>query len=80
MDTIKERLEDIDAFIVVGVGGDSGAGKTTLSNGIRRLLGDDLVSGFSLDDYHKEDRETRRKTGHFPLDPKFTISASWRNI
>ena len=71
MDTIKERLEDIDAFIVVGVGGDSGTGKTTLSNGIRRLLGDDLVSGFSLDDYHKEDRETRRKTGHLPLDPKF---------
>ncbi len=71
MDTIKERLENIDAFIVVGVGGDSGAGKTTLSNGIRRLLGDGLVSGFSLDDYHKEDRKTRKMTEHLPLDPKF---------
>jgi len=71
MKNVRERLEGIDAFIIVGVGGDSGAGKTTFSNGIRRLLGDELVSGFSMDDYHKEDRETRKKTGNLPLDPRY---------
>jgi phosphoribulokinase len=69
--TLKERLRKIDAYIVVGIGGDSGAGKTTFSRGIRRLLGDDLVSGFSMDDYHAEDRATRKRTGHLPLDPRY---------
>jgi phosphoribulokinase len=64
-------LKDVDAYIIVGIGGDSGAGKTTFSNGIRRLMGEDMVSGFSMDDYHKEDRETRKETGHLPLDPDY---------
>jgi len=71
METIKERLERIDAYIVLGIGGDSGAGKTTFSRGIRKLMGEEMISGFSMDDYHKEDRETRDKTGHLPLDPRY---------
>jgi len=71
MRTIKERLEDLDAYVIVGVGGDSGSGKTTFSNGIKGILGENLVSGFSMDDYHTEDRATRRKTGHLPLDPRY---------
>lgn len=61
----------MNAYIIVGIGGDSGAGKTTFSNGIRRLMGEDMVSGFSMDDYHKEDRKTRKETGHLPLDPQY---------
>lgn len=68
---LKERLEGIDAYIVIGIGGDSGSGKSTFSEGIRRLLGEELVGGFSMDDYHKEDRETRKKSGNLPLDPEY---------
>jgi phosphoribulokinase len=71
MRSIKERLQEINANIIVGVGGDSGSGKTTFSQGIKNILGKDMVSGFSMDDYHTEDREERKKTGHLPLDPKY---------
>ena len=53
----------------MAVAGDSGSGKTTMSRGIRRLLGDDLVSTFSMDDYHSLDREERRVRGITPLNP-----------
>ncbi len=71
MGSIKERLDEHDAFVIVGIGGDSGSGKTTFSQGIRSLLGADLVSGFSMDDYHSEDRATRKVTGNLPLDPAY---------
>ncbi len=51
-------------------GGDSGSGKTTLSRGIRRLLGEEVVSTFSMDDYHSLDREERRVRGMTPLNPE----------
>ncbi len=56
--------------VLVAVAGDSGSGKSTYTRGIRRLLGADMVSYISLDGYHKEDRETRRRTGRLPLDPR----------
>ena len=55
---------------MVGVAGDSGSGKTTLSSGMRRLLGEDMVSSFSLDDYHSLDREERKIEGVTPLNPR----------
>ncbi len=66
----RKRLEEYEGSLIFGVAGDSGSGKTTLTKSISNLLGKDLVSFFSLDDYHTEDRETRKKTGHIPLDPK----------
>jgi phosphoribulokinase len=71
MGSVKDRLDSLDAYVVVGIGGDSGSGKTTFSQGIRSLLGQDLVSGFSMDDYHSEDRATRKVTGNLPLDPAY---------
>ncbi|MDG6224451.1 MAG: phosphoribulokinase [Candidatus Thermoplasmatota archaeon] len=71
MESIKERLDKLDAHIIVGIGGDSGSGKTTFSKGITEILGQDMVSSISLDDYHIEDRETRKRTGHLPLDPRY---------
>jgi phosphoribulokinase len=56
--------------IVVGVVGDSGAGKTTITRGLRRILGDDHVTHVSADDYHSHDREQRREMGVTPLDPR----------
>ncbi len=66
---LRERLEQLSSPIIIGVAGDSGSGKTTYSNGIRRLLGTDLVETICTDGYHKEDREQRKKSGRLPLDP-----------
>jgi phosphoribulokinase len=55
--------------IVVGVVGDSGAGKTTVTRGLVRVLGDEHVTHVSADDYHRYDRARRRELGVTPLHP-----------
>jgi phosphoribulokinase len=55
--------------IVLGVVGDSGAGKTTITRGLTRVLGDAHVTLISADDYHRFDRERRRELGVTPLHP-----------
>ena len=55
--------------IVVGVVGDSGAGKTTLTRGLERVIGDSHVTRVSADDYHRYDRRQRRELGVTPLHP-----------
>jgi len=55
--------------IVLGVVGDSGAGKTTLTRGLVRVLGDGNVAHLSADDYHRFDRQERRSLGVSPLHP-----------
>ena len=55
--------------IVLGVVGDSGAGKTTLTRGLVRVLGDGNVAHLSADDYHRYDRRQRRQLGISPLHP-----------
>ena len=55
--------------IVLGVVGDSGAGKTTVTRGLLRVLGDAHVTHISADDYHRYDRERRRELGVTPLHP-----------
>jgi phosphoribulokinase len=56
--------------IVLGVVGDSGAGKTTLTRGLARVLGERSVSYVSGDDYHRYSREQRAELGVTPLDPQ----------
>ena len=55
--------------IVLGVVGDSATGKTTLTQGIIRAVGEDSVAHVALDDYHKYDREQRKELGITPLNP-----------
>jgi phosphoribulokinase len=55
--------------VVVGVVGDSGAGKTTVTRGLTRVLGDPHVTHISADDYHRFDRQRRRELGVTPLHP-----------
>ena len=68
--TMRYRLQQRRSPIIIGISGDSGSGKTTYCNGIRRLLGLDMVSTICTDGYHKEDREQRKKSGRLPLDPE----------
>ncbi len=56
--------------IVLGVVGDSGAGKTTLTRGLLRVLGAEHAVRLNADDYHRYDRRRRTELGVTPLDPE----------
>lgn len=55
--------------IVLGIVGDSAAGKTTITRGLVELLGEDRVTHICADDYHKYDRVERAKIKITPLHP-----------
>jgi phosphoribulokinase len=55
--------------IMLGIVGDSGSGKTTITRGLVRVLGDDQVTHFCADDYHRYDRRQRAERGITPLHP-----------
>ncbi|HEX2258308.1 MAG TPA: phosphoribulokinase [Actinomycetota bacterium] len=55
--------------IVLGVVGDSASGKTTLTDGIAKVLGEDRVKTVCTDDYHKYDRQERKTMSITPLHP-----------
>jgi phosphoribulokinase len=55
--------------IILGVVGDSAAGKTTITRGLVRILGQDKVTHVALDDYHRYDRQQRKDRNITPLDP-----------
>lgn len=56
--------------ILLGVVGDSAAGKTTLSAGIARILGEEQVTVICTDDYHRYNRQQRKEMGISALDPE----------
>jgi phosphoribulokinase len=66
----KDTLAASPYIFTLGVAGDSGSGKTTFTEGIRNIFGNDLVSTVTLDDYHSLDREGRRKHGLTALNPE----------
>ena len=55
--------------IILGVVGDSAAGKTTITRGLVRLLGDEHVTHIAADDYHRFDRRQRAERAITPLHP-----------
>ena len=55
--------------IVLGVVGDSASGKTTITRGLVRVLGEDQVTHVCTDDYHRYDRKQRAEMSITPLDP-----------
>ena len=55
--------------VILGVVGDSGAGKTTITRGLVGLLGEDQVTAISSDDYHRFDRAERAENEITPLHP-----------
>jgi phosphoribulokinase len=56
--------------IILGVVGDSAAGKTTLTRGLVRVLGEENVTHVCVDDYHRYDRRQRAERNITPLDPE----------
>jgi phosphoribulokinase len=56
--------------IMLSIAGDSGSGKTTITRGVVRVLGEDKVTHFCADDYHRYDRRQRAEHGITPLDPE----------
>ncbi|MCW2944876.1 MAG: phosphoribulokinase/uridine kinase [Actinoallomurus sp.] len=55
--------------VMLAIVGDSAAGKTTLTAGIVRLLGDQRIAVVRTDDYHRFDRAQRRELDITPLHP-----------
>jgi phosphoribulokinase len=55
--------------IVLGIVGDSAAGKSTLTQGLSRLLGPERVTHICTDDYHKYDRIERARLNITALHP-----------
>lgn len=55
--------------IILGIVGDSAAGKTTLTKGLANLLGPDRVTHICTDDYHKYDRLERAQVKITALHP-----------
>lgn len=59
----------IDRPIILGIVGDSAAGKTTLTKGIAQVLGEENVTIICTDDYHRYDRKQRAEMGISALHP-----------
>lgn len=55
--------------IILGIVGDSAAGKTTLTRGIAQFLGTENVTVICTDDYHRYDRTQRAEMGITALHP-----------
>jgi phosphoribulokinase len=55
--------------IILGIVGDSAAGKTTLTQGIAQVLGQENVTVICTDDYHRYDRRQRAELGISALHP-----------
>jgi len=56
--------------ILLGIMGDSAAGKTTLSRGIAQILGEENVTIICTDDYHRYDRRQWAEIGISALNPE----------
>ena len=54
---------------MLGIVGDSGSARTTISRGLVRVLGEDQVTHICTDDYHRYDRKQRAELNITPLHP-----------
>lgn len=61
---------DTNRPLFIGIGGDSGTGKSTLTAGVYRIIGKRRITTLCLDDYHGLDRRERKLLGVTALDPR----------
>ncbi|MDE2180686.1 MAG: phosphoribulokinase [candidate division NC10 bacterium] len=55
--------------LLLGIGGDSGTGKSTFVGGIYKIFGPEKITNINLDDYHTFDRAQRKIYGLTALHP-----------
>jgi phosphoribulokinase len=67
--TGKSLTPSVARPILLGIVGDSAAGKTTLTRGIGKILGEDNVTVICTDDYHRYDRKQRAEIGISAIHP-----------
>lgn len=60
---------DTSRPIMLAIAGDSASGKTTLTKGLVRAVGEERCLSICVDDYHRYDREERRSLPFTPLHP-----------
>jgi phosphoribulokinase len=63
-------LNRVKPHVILGIVGDSAAGKTTLTAGIAETLGAERVTTLCTDDYHRYSRKQRAERGITALDPR----------
>lgn len=56
--------------VLLAIVGDSAAGKTTMSAGIAKVIGEDQVTVIGSDDYHRYGRKMRAELDITPLNPE----------
>ncbi len=56
--------------VILGVVGDSATGKTTITDGLVKILGEENIAHIGTDDYHRYDRDERKELGITPLNPE----------
>lgn len=66
------RNRTVDRPVILGLVGDSAAGKSTLASGIASILGRERVVVLRTDDYHRFDRAEARARNIGMLDPAAT--------
>jgi len=55
--------------VMLAIAGDSAAGKTTITSGLVRALGEDQCTAVCVDDYHRYDRAERKRLPFTALHP-----------
>ena len=66
-ENFREVIRHSPLVYLIGVAGDSGSGKSTFTQAISDIFGEELVSSITVDDYHLYDRKTRSEMGITPL-------------
>lgn len=66
---MKISLQRRERPVIIGIVGDSGAGKSTFAAGLADILGRERTLAICIDDYHRYDRAQRALNGLTPHDP-----------
>jgi phosphoribulokinase len=70
MNRVGGGRRGLDRPVMLAIAGDSGVGKTTITEGLVKALGRDRITSIGVDDYHRYDREERKGLPFTPLNPK----------
>jgi phosphoribulokinase len=66
---LKNSTQRRERPVIIGIVGDSGAGKSTFAAGLADILGRERTLAICIDDYHRYDRAQRTRNGLTPHDP-----------